>query len=40
MRRPARIPVWLITSATTPGTRSGRSSFAIRLRQYTSRPGS
>ena len=35
-RRPRKIPVWAITSATASNTRSGRADFAIRLRQYTS----
>ena len=33
LRRPRRIPVSAITSATASNTRSGRADFAIRLRQ-------
>lgn len=40
LRRPRRIPVSAITSATTSNTRSGRFERAIRRRQYTSVDGS
>jgi hypothetical protein len=40
LRRPRKIPVCAITSATASKTRSGRSEAAIRLRQYTSVDGS
>ncbi len=39
-RRPRKIPVPVITSATASNTRSGRAEAAIRLRQYTSVEGS
>jgi hypothetical protein len=40
LRRPRKIPVCAITSATASNTRSGRSEAAIRRRQYTSVEGS
>jgi hypothetical protein len=39
-RRPRKIPVCAMSSATASNTRSGRSEAAIRLRQYTRTDGS